>query len=135
MISKIGLKDAEEYIEPTIVVKVVWNREIIECKETQVAKTKGNFYVDFEETVFMDNSFEDYQRRDVTFFFEFKHYKPKKNKYSIRCWAMMEMNEILKDTPLSLEIYHKPVDFSKKNLKLHSIKKLFLHVQPKLVTA
>jgi len=136
VISKVGLKDCEEYIEPTIVVKVVCaNREVIECKETTVAKKKGNFHVEFEETVFMDNSFEDYQRRGCTFFFEFKHYKPKKKKYSIRCWAMMEMNEFLKDTPLALEIYHKPVDFTKKNLKLHSVKKLFMHVQPKMVTA
>eukprot|EP00400_MALV-I_sp_L67-5_P000347 gene347-941_t len=136
VISKIGLKDSEVYIDPTIVVKVVdGNRDVIECKETAVAKSKGNFYVNFDQTIFLENSFEDYQRRGVTFFFEFKHYKPKKKKFSIRCWAMMDMHEIVKDTPLALEIYHKPVDFSRKNLHLHSIKKLFLHIQPKLVTA
>ena len=37
-------------------------------------------------------------------FFEFKHFKPKKNMISTKCWAFMEKDEI-KEGPVALELY------------------------------
>ncbi|KAF4708841.1 hypothetical protein FOZ63_032008, partial [Perkinsus olseni] len=67
-------------------------------------------------------------------FFEFKHYKPKKKKVSTRCWSFMELQEIKPDEETVLEIYHKPTDLRKKKLKLHSVKKLYLHIFISLIT-
>lgn len=36
-------------------------------------------------------------------FFEFKHYKPKKERISTRCFSFMELDEI-RDGPISLEM-------------------------------
>ncbi|KAF4710576.1 hypothetical protein FOZ62_007668, partial [Perkinsus olseni] len=67
-------------------------------------------------------------------FFEFKHYKPKKKKVSTRCWSFMDLQEIKPDEETVLEIYHKPTDLRKKKLKLHSVKKLYLHIFISLIT-
>lgn len=42
-------------------------------------------------------------------FFEFKHFKPKKNMISTKCWAFMEKDEI-KEGPVALELYVYQVD-------------------------
>lgn len=81
---------------------------------------------------------------DCAIYFEFKHFKAKKNKISTKCFAFLEKDEI-KDGALALELYvcprsrsyahkhgpcryQKPVDYTKKKLCLLTEKKLFLHV-------
>ena len=59
--------------------------------------------------------------------FEMVHYKPKKKKNSIRCWCFIE-REDLKNGQQQLELYAKPTDTSRKKIKLHTIKPLYLHV-------
>jgi len=64
---------------------------------------------------------------DVTIFFEFKHYKPKKKKKSTKCFTFIERDE-LKAGPVASELYLKPTDFTrKKKLRLMTVKALYLH--------
>ncbi|CAH3199218.1 unnamed protein product, partial [Porites evermanni] len=60
-------------------------------------------------------------------FFEFKHYKPKKDIVSTRCFAFMEQDEF-KPGPACIELYQKPTDFHRKRLNLLTQKPLYLHV-------
>lgn len=134
-ICEVGLKDAPTYIDAFVTVSVVDEfGNILFTQDTGSAKEKKNMHVIFNETVYLTISLEDCQRREVYFFFEFKHYKPKKKKVSTRCFAFMEMQELQPDTKISLEIYHKPTSFLRKNLKLHSVKPLYLHVLPSFIS-
>ncbi|GLD92060.1 hypothetical protein PINS_up000593 [Pythium insidiosum] len=56
------------------------------------------------------------------------HFKPKKRKKSCRCWAMLEMDELLKGGTLALELYQKPMDPKRKRIHLFTVKELYLHV-------
>ncbi|CAH3032931.1 unnamed protein product, partial [Porites evermanni] len=60
-------------------------------------------------------------------FFEFKHYKPKKDIVSTRCFAFMEQDEF-KPGPACIELYQKPTDFHRKRLNLLTQKPPYLHV-------
>jgi len=132
-IEKIGLKDAQTYIQPHITVSVADSKgTVIEKQDTpQTNKSKPN-YVMFGTTVHIQTPLEEFQK-GCSVFFEFKHYKPKKKKISTRCFAFMEYDEILKaktgGAPLSLETYQKPTDFTKKKLNLFTIKQLYVHCQ------
>ncbi len=46
----------------------------------------------------------------------------------------MELNELRRDEESVLEIYHKPTDFRKKKLNLHSVKQLYLHLTPSFMS-
>ena len=74
------------------------------------------------------------RNRQCAVFFEFYHYKPKKTKVSCRCWCFMELSEVQRDAQSVLEIYHKPADFRKKKIKLHSCKELYFHCTPSFMT-
>jgi len=74
-------------------------------------------------------------RQNAALFFEFKHYKPKKKKVSVRCWSFMELSELKRDEEIVLEIYHKPTDLKKKKFKLHSEKPLYLHLYATFISA
>jgi hypothetical protein len=128
-IDKIGLKDAQDYIDPTMTILVADPKtNLLDTHETPAAKEKRATHVVFDHTVYLNVSFEDMMRQNAALFFEFKHYKPKKKKISTRCWAFMELNELKRDEEIVLEIYHKPTDLRKKKLKLHSEKPLYLHL-------
>ena len=83
--------------------------------------------------IFLRISLEDMEREGAAIFYEFKHYKPRKKKISTRCWSFMEMAELQRDKESVLEIYHKPTDFKKKKLNLHSVKPLYFHVTPSFI--
>merc|ERR1719174_1776081 len=128
-IEKIGLKDAQEYIDPFMTVLVADPRtNTLDTHDTPVAPERRATHVIFNHQVYLNISLEDMQRQSAALFFEFKHYKPKKKKISTRCWAFMELNELKMDDEIVLEIYHKPTDLRKKKLKLHSEKPLYLHL-------
>lgn len=128
-IEKIGLKDAQEYIDPLMTVMVADTKtNLLDTHDTPIAKERRATHVIFNHQVYLNISLEDMQRQSAALFFEFKHYKPKKKKISTRCWAFMELNELKMDDEIVLEIYHKPVDLRKKKLKLHSEKPLYLHL-------
>lgn len=131
-IEKIGLKDAQTYIDAHITVSVVdpTGNQVSERQDTPNCKKMKPNYVTFEQVVHVQTPLETLAEGHCIFF-EFKHYKPKKKKVSTRCFAFMEYDEIVKNNGriACLELYKKPTDFTRKRLNLHTIKKLYLHVQ------
>mmetsp|Transcript_42275 Transcript_42275/g.111806 ORF Transcript_42275/g.111806 Transcript_42275/m.111806 type:complete len:293 (+) Transcript_42275:102-980(+) len=133
-IDKIGLKDAQDYIDPFVTIIVADAKtNILDTHDTPVARERKAVHVMFNHQVYLNISLEDMQRQQAAIFFEFKHYKPKKKKVSTRCWAFMELNELKQDMEIVLEIYHKPCDLKKKSLKLHTEKPLYLHLSASFV--
>lgn len=128
-IEKIGLKDAQDYIDPFMTVLVADARaNILDSRDTNFGSERRATHVIFNQQVYLNVSYEDMERSGSAIFFEFKHYKPKKKKISTRCWAFMELAELKRDEEIVLEIYHKPTDLKKKKLNLHSEKPLYLHL-------
>ena len=69
---------------------------------------------------------------DVAIFLEFKHYKPKKKKTSTKAWCFFTLSELdpnLDQQRITMEIYAKPTDLSRKRMGLLSVKKLYAHVE------
>jgi hypothetical protein len=128
-IEKIGLKDAQEYIDPFMTIMVADPRtNVLDTHDSPVARERHATHVIFNHQVYLNVSLEDMMRQQAALFFEFKHYKPKKKKVSTRCWCFMELNELKRDEEIVLEVYHKPTDLKKKKVKLHSEKPLYLHL-------
>merc|ERR1739845_89500 len=128
-IEKIGLNDAQDYIDPHITILIADPRtNLLDTHDTPIAKERRSTHVIFNHQVYLNISLEDMRRQDAALFFEFKHYKPKKRKVSTRCWAFMELSELTRDEEIVLEIYHKPTDLRKKSVNLHSEKQLYLHL-------
>lgn len=133
-IEKIGLKDAQDYIDPFMTVLVADTRQnLLDTHDTPIAKERRATHVVFNHQIWLNLSLEEMQRHQAAIFFEFKHYKPMKKKISTRCWAFMELGELKRDEEMVLEIYHKPTDLKKKKLSLHSEKQLYLHLYATLV--
>lgn len=132
VIEKIGLKDAETYIDPRITITLVDGKgqPVGPVQETPPSNVHQDKYIQIGRTCHIQKMVEDFQE-GYALFFEFKHYKPKKNKVSTRCYAFMEKDE-LKQGPVTLELYKKPTDFTKKNPALFSIKPLYLHLRVSL---
>ncbi|CAK4069037.1 unnamed protein product [Aphanomyces euteiches] len=132
-IEKIGLKDADRYIDPQIVVSVVDKTlAVVQDKvETAVAMGRQSPYIFFETSLTLEANLDKLRQNDCTIFFEFVHYKKDKRKKSVRCWTMLEMDEI-KPGPLALELYAKPCDVSKRAVHLFTVKPLYLHIELQL---
>ncbi|XP_061174465.1 axin interactor, dorsalization-associated protein B-like [Saccostrea echinata] len=128
-IERIGLKDATQYIEPYITVSVrdATGTELTASQDTPVATKKENKSIVFNEEVHIQKSIESLPN-GFSIFFEFKHFKPKKNMISTKCWAFMEKDEV-KEGPVALELYQKPADYKRKNIKLLTVKPLYLHLK------
>lgn len=134
-ILRMGLKDAETYIDPFLtVIAASASGTIMDQHDvpTQPMERTVN-HVIFNHTIYLRISLEDMQRSQCSLFFEFKHYKAKKKKVSTRCWSFMELAELKPDIESVLEIYHKPTDLRKKKLNLHSVKQLYFHVTPTFI--
>ena len=70
----------------------------------------------------------------VAVFFEFRHYKPKGEYESTKCYSFMELDE-LRDGDVLLEILkcEKPTDFARqKKPQRLSVKDLYLHLKVQL---
>lgn len=128
-IEKIGLKDATQFIEPycTVSVKDMMGADLTTSQDTPVASKKENKCIVFNEEVHIQKSLESLPN-GFSIFFEFKHFKPKKNIISTKCWAFMEKDEI-KEGPVALELYQKPADYKRKQIKLLTVKPLYLHLK------
>jgi hypothetical protein len=125
----VGLKDAQTYIQPFLSVSVRDRRgEVVErVQDTPWASTQEPTLVVFDQTIHLQTCVEDLKAGDCAIFFEFKHYKPKKQMVSCRCWSFLEMDEI-RVGATNLEIYRKPMDPKRKRIRLHSVKKLYMHL-------
>eukprot|EP01012_Entosiphon_sulcatum_P036444 TRINITY_DN4647_c0_g1_i1.p1 TRINITY_DN4647_c0_g1~~TRINITY_DN4647_c0_g1_i1.p1 ORF type:complete len:290 (+),score=45.35 TRINITY_DN4647_c0_g1_i1:57-926(+) len=128
-IDNIGLKDAQTYLDPFIRVHVkdVSGGDLELSQSTpHPTQPRKDHSVIFGVTVFLQTPMARLPA-DTAIFFEFCHYKPKKDKVSVRCWSMLTMEEI-KEGPLALEIYAKPTDFHRRKFHKHSVKELYFHI-------
>eukprot|EP00906_Rhabdomonas_costata_P005738 RCo008531 len=132
-IAHIGLKDALTYLEPffTVSVRDPRGAELEQCQDTPHASSRKDRMVLFDCSVFLQTPVNQLPE-DAAVFFEFKHWKPKKQKFSTRCWSLLTMPEITAHPtggPLALEIYAKPADYLRRSFSKHSVKELFLHIK------
>ncbi|RLO10361.1 hypothetical protein DYB28_001779 [Aphanomyces astaci] len=150
LIQKIGLKDVERYVDPQIVVSVVDKDLVVveEKQDTSIAVGRVAPYIMFDSAIELRTHLHVLRQSmsrcclgrlkhcyvdDSTIYFEFVHYKKAKRKKSVRCWAMLEMDEIKAGGgPLALELYTKPCDVAKKRVHLFTVKPLYLHVDIRL---
>lgn len=128
-IDKIGMKDSQSYIDPLITITTLTQQgTLVETQQDTPVTTKQRevAYIPFDVDVDLSTPIEEIPQGSAIFF-EFKHFKPKKQSISVKCFSFMEMDEI-KPGKKFLEIYKKPTDFSRKKLSLLSVKPLYLHV-------
>ncbi|EGD79766.1 hypothetical protein PTSG_10751 [Salpingoeca rosetta] len=126
-IDKIKLKDPSQYIEPffTVSIKDTNGKDLAESQDTPPTNRRDDF-IHFYTTVEMPMAYED-MPEDCAIFLEFKHYKPKKHKNSVKCFCILEKDE-LKNGSFPLEIYAKPTDFRRRKLHLLTEKPHYLFV-------
>lgn len=137
-LEKIGLKDAQTYINSYITVSVAApNGQMIESQDTPKSNSLKPTYVLFANTtVHIQTTYEEIIAKNLCIFLEFKHYKPAKKKTSTRCFALIEAKELEKmhqqgssSSAVCLELYKKPTDFSRRtSLSLFTIKQLYMHL-------
>ncbi|XP_031564204.1 axin interactor, dorsalization-associated protein-like [Actinia tenebrosa] len=127
-IDKIGLKDAASYINTyfSIHVRDSDSVSVTASQDTPVSNRKDGNYVLFGVDVELQRHIERLPK-GTAIFFELKHYKPKKNIISTKCFAFMEQDEI-RNGPACIELYQKPTDFRRKKLNLLTSKPLYLHL-------
>lgn len=127
-VEKIQLKDPGQYFDPFITVTVVDEdgTPLSQSQSTPPTKKRDDF-IHFNQDVELQQCFEDLPK-GMAVFFEFKHYKPKKQRTSVKCFCFMELDEI-KNGTFPLEIYQKPTDFKrKKKLVLVTERPYYLYV-------
>ncbi|OQR80449.1 axin interactor [Thraustotheca clavata] len=129
LIDKIGLKDAERYVDPQIIVSCYCDEGgFIEPKqEVPISTMLDPPYIGFNHTITLETTMPTLHSRNCVIFFEFVHYKKEKRKKSVRCWTMLELDEI-QPRQLILELYAKPCDVHRKQIRLLTEKPLYLHL-------
>ena len=131
-IQSIGLKDALDYLDPFITVSLRSGphaSQLVEpVQSTPYPKHKREAQlVVFDQAVFILKALDDIPAQ-ANIFLEFQHYKPKKDKVSVRCWSMLSYDEFMEEGSKKLEIYAKPAEYSAKKFHKHSNKPLYMAV-------
>jgi len=140
-IDKIGLKDAKDgYINShfTVSVAEAGSGALVEGEppiDTPFSTARDPQYVKFGHTIVLKSALEQLEQiPGVAVFFEFRHYKPKGEYESTKCYSFMELDE-LRDGDVLLEILkcEKPTDFARqKKPQRLSVKDLYLHLKVQL---
>ncbi|EGZ19882.1 hypothetical protein PHYSODRAFT_490439 [Phytophthora sojae] len=132
-ITKIGLKDASVYVNPTMAVSVFdySGKAMEETRETGAGTCSEPRHVTFNANIQLATNLRKMEDHGGAITFEFFHYKAKKRKKSCRCWALLELDEI-KDGPVVLELYQKPMDPKRKRIHLFTEKELYLQLELRL---
>ncbi|KXJ19840.1 axin interactor, dorsalization-associated protein [Exaiptasia diaphana] len=127
-IDKIGLKDAASHINSFFSVHVKDNDcvSVAMSQDTPVSNTKDGNYIIFGIEVEIQKHIEKLPK-GTAIFFELKHYKPKKNMVSTKCFGFMEQDE-LRSGEACIELYRKPTDYRRKKLNLLTSKPLYLYL-------
>eukprot|EP00948_MAST-09A_sp_MAST-9A-sp1_P001060 g1060.t1 len=132
---KIGMKDALKFIDPVIRLNVYCSGVTV-CppQTTGVAKLVKDSHLFYGSWTFLSISHEQLLAMNALLVFEFIHFKPKKKKHSVKCYAIMEMDELVNGSVV-LELYRKPTKPKRdpKVHKLHTTKDLFLHLKIKIL--
>lgn len=132
VIDKVALKDCTVFINPFLTVSVInADGEPVKgepSQDTPISNVKKPQQIAMNCTVHLQTPI-DRMRQGCAIIFEFKHYKPKKKKISTKCWAFLELADV-QPGPTALEWYCKPTDFKRKqkNLRLFTVKQLYLHL-------
>ncbi|KAK3755132.1 hypothetical protein QZH41_017507 [Actinostola sp. cb2023] len=94
-IEKIGLKNADSFINTFFSVHVKDNDcvSVTMSQDTPVSNCKDGNYIIFGVEVEIQKQIEKLPK-GTAIFFELKHYKPKKNIISTKCFAFMEQDEL-----------------------------------------
>ncbi|KAG7401405.1 hypothetical protein PHYBOEH_001397 [Phytophthora boehmeriae] len=124
-ITKIGLKDASVLM---IELADYSGKSMEETRETGVGVCNEPRQVTFNANIQLATNLRKMEDRGAAITFEFFHYKAKKRKKSCRCWALLELDEI-KDGPVLLELYQKPMDPKRKRIHLFTEKDLYLQLE------
>jgi len=96
-------------------------------QETPVCVQRTHNYCHFDSTVYIQMSLNQLPKGTAVFF-EFRHWKARKHKKSTWAYCFMEMDEI-KSGPVTLEVYKKPADYSRKQTpSLLTVKPLYMHL-------
>eukprot|EP01137_Pigoraptor_chileana_P035973 Opistho-2@30802 len=127
-IHKIGLKDAGSLIEPFLVISLKDKKgeDLATEQTTPVSNRKESLYIHFDVDYELQKPIEKLPK-DCAIFFQLKYYKAASRKISTKCYTFMEPDEI-KQGPACLELYQKPLDYRRKNVKLFTVKSLYMHV-------
>lgn len=140
---KVGQKDIGRrvYVDPFVTCAVYDSKGNALCDEqyTGISKESQEKYIIFDKgatanssTFHLPVSIEELQKKEKAgIFFEFKHYKAKKKYNSTRCWTFFELDEIV-NGEIRCEWYKKPIDVTRKRIRLHTVKDLFLHLDLKV---
>ena len=90
-IEKIQVKEPASYIEPffSLSVKDAAGRDLTQPQDTPITNQKDDF-IHFGQNVELQKPIEGLPS-DCDIFLEFKHFKPKKNKTSVKCFSILEI--------------------------------------------
>uniref|UniRef100_A0A915JMU8 C2 Aida-type domain-containing protein n=1 Tax=Romanomermis culicivorax TaxID=13658 RepID=A0A915JMU8_ROMCU len=127
-IDKIGLKDADSYVDPFITISVKDNegRDLTPIQNTKPSYYTEGKYIIYKVDIYIQKSLEELPK-GYAIFFEFNHFKERKKRVSTRCYSFVEADEI-KNGPVVCELYKKPPDYTRKKLQLFTEKPLYLHL-------
>ena len=160
-ISSVGLKDAPDYLNPHLRIILASPSTSPASASTTTANQPASvqdtphltlsphssFHLLVDRTVHLPLSLEAMREGGLSCYVEVRHWKSEKKKVSVRCWALLEVDEMEQAAKraaevgssevegeldggggegVCLELYQKPVDYRKKRLNLFSVKKLYL---------
>ena len=129
----IGVKDAAVYVNPHIVVSLASSSgSVVEQQKTGFLSLSPSQpqHLDIGCVVHLQSSLQAVETGRLRLYLSLCHWKNDKRKVSVRCWAMMESaewREAASREAVVLELYQKPVDWTRKRrLNLFTEKKLYL---------
>lgn len=104
-LDRINLKNAGLLIDPFICINIynLSGLKLTQTQETSVALNKNDDLIIFNTEVHLQVSIENLYQNEHAIFIELYHYKPKKQKNSLKCFCIIEKDEI-KEGFLSLEV-------------------------------
>ena len=134
---KIGLKDADAYIDPYATLSVVNASGLLleATQDTPVTNKREHKHVLFNTCVHVQTPLRELGR-DAVVVIEFKHYKPKKKKVSTKCWDSSPWTSWTRARSRSARArgVRETHGFAVQKINLLSVKQLYLHVEVILQT-
>ena len=132
---RIGLfHDPIYYERPFVRVHLYSNdgATIIEpCRETKGGLRDKNLeqHISFMEDICFQTELATCRKSQHVVYLEFLSRNKTKGRDEAVCWACLEMGEVPEEgAPLLLEWYKTPMDVTRNNIRLHTIKELYCHV-------
>ncbi|XP_075252100.1 uncharacterized protein LOC142344381 [Convolutriloba macropyga] len=131
-ILRVALKDATKTLDSywTVSVKDSKGLDVDVIQETPSCGLIKDNFITFDSTVHIQKHLEALPA-NWAIFLELKHFKKEKQLHSVKCWAMLESDEIStteKKQEVICELYKKPTDFKRKKLSLLTSKELYLYL-------